>query len=518
MKDREQLLNIILLQVNESYLQGNRTDYHSLVEEALDFIKPPQAMFGVTDEASAIEHLKSLAVEMLVKGNKEPVEIDKFITRIKVLAINFKHLFDLICEELAKIPLKEQKQLKKDVRYYAQLIRDKLDDLKFTRIMRQKFFDFQSNTNIHTDKRAFLDGLIESLQPYTNSSTKQGLNIPGINNIISLANRDQVANIIQTAQQICSDDGMMVTDIQGWNALFGGGLRRGEIIDLDAMTGRGKSDTVRRIIRGIARSNKPYMLDPNKKPALLIFTLEDTPDEILSKMYCDIREEEEGQPIDITKVDRYDVAEYVESYIGVNGYKLLIVEGEKHAVNVDGWRRLIDYIEADGYEIHLAALDYLQLMRYDDMPGGNPATQIKNVLGKTGEYCKQRLITYITCNQLDTKAKEHARTSIEIAREVVGKNFQENCKSITNEVDMELCAHVATGSETEDGFAYHQLARGKHRNGKKTPVGDRYAVYAMHRTEDGKPIGFIKGDLGGPAMVRNRTAGALRSAGGGEIW
>lgn len=518
MKDREQLVNIILLLVNESYHTSKNSTVKHLVEDALDSIKLPLAMVGVTDEANVIERLKELTYWLLEHSGEAPIEIDHIITKLKVISINFKGHYDLIIDELGKIPEKSQKKLKQDCQYYYNAVKDFIDDLKFSKKLKQLSFDYHVDSRVHTDKQAFLERLVTELSAHAAPRKTNGLNIHGINSALSLSNRDDVAKAIETAQQISSDDGLMVTDIQGWNDLFGGGIRRGEIIDLDALTGRGKSDTVRRILRGIMRSNKPYMLDPTRKPAMVILTLEDTPEDILNKMYCDIVEEETGVSVDITKTDRFEVAEYLQSYLGVNGYNLLVYHGDKHEVNFDGFKRMVEYIESEGYEIHMLALDYLQLMRSDDQAGANPPTQLKMLFGRLGDCTKQRKTTLITCNQFDSKAKELVRNTMEFAKEAVGKNYQENCKSLTNEVDLELAAHVVTGAESEDGFAYHQLARGKHRAGKKTPVGDRYAVYRMHCTDDGKPIGFIKGDLNGASQVRNRTSGALRADGGKEIW
>lgn len=518
MKDREQLINIILLLVNDRYSSTRNNTITKLVEDALDTIKIPVAMVGVTDEANVIERLKELIYWLMRYDPEKVIEIDHIVTKLKVISVNFKGHYDLIIGELEKIPEKSQKKIKQDCQHYYYAIKDYIDDLKFSKTLRQLSFEYHSDNRVHTDKRGFLDRLVNELDPYTAPRNSGGLNIPGIHTAITLDNREGVAQLIETAQQISSNDGLMTTDIQGWNELMGGGVRRGEIIDLDALTGRGKSDTVRRMLRGIMRSNKPYMLDPARTPAMVIVTLEDTPDEILNKMYCDIIEEETGESVDVTQVDKYAIADFLQEYLGINGYKLRIYHGSKHEFSYDGFQRIVENLEAEGFEVHMLALDYLQLMRFDDQPGGNPAVQLKTLFGRIGDCTKKRKISLITCNQFDSKAKELVRNTMEFAKEAVGKNYQENCKSLTNEVDMELAAHVVTASESEDGFAYHQLARGKHRAGKKTPPSVRYAVYKMHSTSDGKPIGFIKGDLNGASQVRNRTAGSLRSQGGGDIW
>ena len=519
LNDRVALAYTIILLANESYNTNAKNPMiPTLAKNIIKKIKKPTTTTSNKDVNSLMLSLFSIVEDILDDGVKKPIETKHFKQQLKFLTINFPEIHELLTEEFNQLESgKPQEQIKETLGVYYNTLNEYYSNKELKKIFNNYFFKLEEVKGQLEDPETFLNAMMAECAPLASKRKGGSLDtLPFIHGHVSLANPDTFKEAWDIAKEIDSDEGLLVTDLEGWNALFGGGLRRGEIIDLEARTGCGKSDTMRRIIRGVMKTTTPHNFTVGDKvPTILIFSMEDTTDKIVKHLYCDDLEEKTGTQIDISTVDSDEAFKYVKEVLGAKGYHLEIVYGKKHTITVKNVAQTIDILENSGHEIHLMALDYLQNMRSDDMPGGNTAVQIKNCLGSLGDVTKPKKITLLVANQIK-KAPEVTQAvtdNVEFAQYAVGKAWCENCTSVTNEVDMELVGHIREG---DDGNWYHQLAIGKHRYGKYTPRDHKYAVYRMGKDEQGGKAGFIKGDVDAEhSMVRNATAGQYRVHGGG---
>lgn len=519
MNERVALLNIILLLAHESFNGQKNPTTPNMIQECLGSLRDTAVGTGVSEDEQVEANLKDLVGWMLKEGVKNPYDLASLKTQLRLLTINCPELAANLLNELNGIGELTQEELETRIGFYYRRVQSYHNETRFGQIFTKHYFEFKNDVVGQINRQTLLNNLLEEAAPFVDDGAQGLENIDAINSTLNIANSEEFEAAFERAKDTVSDEGRLRMGLQGWNLATGGGIPRGAVVNVDALTGRGKSETLRYILRTAAAYNTPYRFFPDRpKTMFLYITLEDSDTDVVRKMYTDIIEESTRTLCDISKVGSEEAKKVVEEYFSSRGYEFQIVYAKKHELRVSHIRTVVQHYERAGYEIMALALDYLQLMYYDDMPGTNGPTQVKNLIGAIEAITKPRLISFLTANQLDTRAKEIARFETEIAPNVVGKNMQENSKAITNEVDIEIATHVVAANESDDGYSYHQFAVGKNRTTKRVLPGDKYAVYRMGVTEDGAPCGFIFPDIDGECMVRNCTSGELRSAGGGAYF
>lgn len=85
-------------------------------------------------------------------------------------------------------------------------------------------------------------------------------------------------------------------------------------------------------------------------------------------------------------------------------------------------------------------------------------------------------------------------------KEIANKGYYDSCKTIDQEVDLELYIHKVIA----DGKSWLCVQRGKHRLIKQTPEEYKYTVLPFY------DIGDLREDINGPDMSRKKPAGAAQ--------
>lgn len=512
--ERTALLNIILALINQSYGSNKNETLLHVIDEAFEMIRLPATVGDGADQGSLLLNLKELAEELRTQGTKHPYDPNWLKLRTKVLAVYHKDVKDLLEEVIQELGKRADEEYNADYIYYHNAINRYVRDSKFQNIMFKWACRFRENPDMVHNREQYIREMNEELSPYVGQSTGfQYTDINGIVSEVDVEDDEKLGELYQEVQELSSSAGVLKFDLQGWNEAFGknGGVLRGTLGELQAMSGCGKSETMRKMLTGIARNNDPLMIDENKKPLILYLTLEDTQREAYEKMFTQMYSEEFDVLVNIAEFNYEDIVAYVKKTLRARGYHFKVIEGEKHKVTPYDVITLLESLSTQGYEIHAMGLDYMLLLDLSSVPGFMDTYKIKNSYGIIGAYTKTRGITCITAAQIDDSAKSLMLESDEFAKEAVERNYSAGSKYIIHELDWRVFTHVTDGC---DGFWYHQFAIGKNRTSRMTPYKDKYAVYRMHLV-DGQAGGFIKSDLGGESQVRTNTAGSLKSAGGG---
>lgn len=518
MKERIVLINILLALINQSYGNNKNQTLMTTIDEALELIRTPAVAGSGSDEMSLLVALKDLILELQSLGVREPYEERNIMARMRVIGIYFKEVVTMVEEHLKEIANKDKEQCDKDYYYYHSQINGFVREAKFTQIMSSFSFKLRENPDLLKNREAFIRDLNAELAPYVSAGSGfKYTDIPGIMSSIDLEDTDDLNALYNETQDLYSDLGVLKFDLQGWNDMMGNhkGLPRGMMGEIQAFSGGGKSETMRKMLTGMAICNKPHMINPNKKPLIVYLTFEDTQREAYEKMFTQLYREEHDCLIKVTDLDTKDVVKYVQDKLQAKGYRFKVIYGEKYASSPYDVVNLLEAIQNDGYEIHALGLDYMLLLNMTNVPGHLDTYRLKSSYGIVGAYCKARGITCITAAQIDDSAKYKLEEAEEFAREAVNMNLSAGSKYIIHELDFRLFVHIETSEAGEE--YYHQMALGKCRFIRSMPKKLRYAVYKMHSV-DGEAGGFIKPDVDGPSQVRDRTGGDLRTNGGNAIW
>lgn len=515
MNERVILNNIILALVNQSYGTNKNKYFKDTVLEALSLIRLPTVAGMGSDEASLKLEFKSVIDDLLSLEDDQPIDLRYLKIKLKPITPYHKEVIEDLLTEIENMPNKDPEDANKDYFIYYNLINTFIKQQKFAKIFREYSYKLVEQPGRLKEREPFLKEFNDKLAPYVSSSLGNAYtNVPGIISALDVED-DELEELYAETQDLFSELGVLKTDLQGWNQLLGkhGGFLRGEMTEIQALSGMSKSETMRKILTGVAKSNTPHMLDPTKKPLILYLTFEDTQREVFEKLFIQLYREEHDKLVNVGDFTPKEVKDYVHDTLRARGYHFKVIYGEKSSCTPYDVLNLLERIQEDGYEIHQFGLDYLLLLDLSNVPGPMETYKIKNGYGILGSYTKSRGISFITAAQIDDYAKRILEDSDEFARDAVNANVSAGSKYILHELDLRLFVHIV---ETPEG-AFHQMAKGKHRAGKGTPLKHRYAVYLMHSVE-GEPGGFIRSDLDGESQVRDSTRGNLRSQGGGLMF
>ncbi len=469
---------------------------NDLVREVAETVELPDMVVGSSDsERELIQGLKTMAVAMANDSDKTVYVESDVLQRIRHFTVHDESLYDTLKEGISG-NLEEQ-----DLRLLTGNIRrelkDYLDSTKAFEFIKESYRKGAYNRDEITDYKEFVANLRQVLEPFEAGSKEVD---PAIVGMVSLSNIDQVKDIFTQSKELNDERGIMRLGWQGLNRMLQGGVRRGECGVMAALQHNFKTGITLSMFKHIALYNKPFMIDPKKKPMLLRITLEDPLTLNLPFLYRNIKENKTLEPVDILTTPPEEMALYVQQELSVNGYEI-------HMIHVNpsqwGYRDLQNYIlelEAQGYEIHLCMVDYLNMLDKKGCDNNGPmGSNIRDLFRRMRNFCAPRKITLITPHQLSTEAKMLIRqgNELDFVKEIANKGYYDSCKTIDQEVDWELYFHIIKA----DSRSWMAIQRGKHRLVKQTKEEHKFTILPF---ED---VGDIRDDVNGPDTSRKKPGG-----------
>jgi len=197
---------------------------------------------------------------------------------------------------------------------------------------------------------------------------------------------DQVRELFQ---QVTGDNQQSALLKLAWpdiNDMLQGGIRRGAFVNIYALQHNYKSGMLRTIFAQALRCNKPVMLDPSKKPLMVYISLEDDSVINMEFLYSYLYYSEFRKLPSIADIDPAEAVEYVKSHLCVNGYHIKMLR-----VNPSEWthrhifNKVMEY-EADGYEVHLVAMDYLSKLPTTGCIQGPTGTDFRDMFNRVRNF------------------------------------------------------------------------------------------------------------------------------------
>lgn len=496
------LIKATTLLYRESQLEGTSENSAELVRSLLEGITLPEISAGMIDsERDQLAALKTICLEMCANGSQHKYEPVELMLKIRHAVRDEDSLYDSF--KLGIETELEQNRIKLMCLNLKADIAAHISENEIQKIIQDAAYKLKVKRDTIPNVRDFISKVAADLEPFQKTGPTED---PAIVSSIVLSNKDQVANVMSAGSELNNDAGIMKTGFQGLNRMMQGGFRRGETWVMSALQHNAKTLFSLTLFKQIALYNKPYMIDPKKKPLLLRISFEDPLELNIPYLYRNIYENKTKMPVDMRDLeDPSRCAEYVFGEMGVNGYEIMMLH-----VNPILWtyRNICNKVlelEAMGYEVHMLALDYLAMV---------PTTGC-NTLGPTGSdkrdlfrrmrnFCSARKTTLFTPHQMSTEAKMLIRQGLEadFVNEVANKGYYDGCRTIDQEVDGELYIHIVE----EDSAKWLTIRRGKHRLTKQTPMKDLYATLKFQE------VGDLPDDIMGEDTTYRKPGGTLVSS------
>lgn len=470
------LIQSIALLFWESQIENHGLDSRDLVRKLINELPDLNNFAGTDEDRDNLISLKEIAFS-LVQGTTSTKQ-DTILQRVK-------------------LGIKKDPELRKDVEELISgdtnnpdLILDKIENIRgeLNRYTREKSFKetikqiaqktIYANRSIDIAKTAM--EAIAALESFT-LNTNDPDNDPSINDSANFNDPEQVAKIFAKVQDDVNPDSVMKTGWQGFNRMLGetAGIRRGSMYAIGAMPYNGKSLVTMDICTHIGRFNTPFLIDQTKIPTIVHFSTENDLPLNFRLLYKRLREEETQAEVDMLGIEPTAMANYLINKLESTGYHY-----EFYYLNssITNWRKITEILlqlESKGHEVHLCAIDYLAMLDYSDLPGGNEATQIQLLFNRIRSFCNPRQIATIIPHQVSTEAVVLKRQGADdFVKQIAGKRFWARCRSIDMEVDCEIMLNVEKDSQKN---SYMAFGRGKDRNSASTPVDDQFFFIPFSR-------------------------------------
>lgn len=489
MDSRLTLVHCLMLLYWENQLDIKVEGSATLVKQTIEAVKLPDATIESDSSREVITALRNTIYNLCMSPPDEKIDRTTLLQRVRLNCKDDIGLYESIAE--AMIESDDQIQVRQKCNEYskhlliAQKERDFLEQLK--KITSNVLYGDRSQ-GLHVKELA-LD-IISTMESFTSENTEQGVKgITGVVDYIDYGNVEELEELFGLAQQEVALDGIMRTGYQAINRMMGdyGGFRRGDLIAIGAFQHNYKTGFTLNLTRQIATYNKPYMLDETKKPLIIHLSTENHSTDNLMLMYQSIYENEYGTACDTRNVSRKEAALYVKERMSVNGYHFKAIRVDPSEFTYQSLFSLILAHEAQGYEIHLLTIDYLNMFNKAGCVQTFTGSDTRDLFRRVRNFCSKRKITVITPHQISTEAKVLLRQGVQyIVKEFVGKSYWDSCKTLDQEIDVGMWIHI----EKSDMRSYLAIARDKHRkSGAITPEIDLFTILPFNE------IGAVKDDL-----------------------
>lgn len=332
-------------------------------------------------------------------------------------------------------------------------------------------------------------------------------------NILDVNDPTSLKMAIKRSLDQISTEGIMRLGQQGLNEMLGveGGIRRGNMYGIGALSHNGKSLSLKTWPLQIVRNNKPFLFDPNKKPLALYFSFEDSNEKTIQEQYKYLYEMEHQQPISVkAMVDAGELTvdmmqEYITQKFKDYGWNYMYIHGVGERTTYVDIINVCEEFKRQGYEVILCSIDYPDLMSRKFCSGDRDEQKTTSLIRNLRQYFESEMISSFIAHQLSDKAQELAREGQEyLARDVAERGMWKGCRTLHTELDVEIVQHIVRIPGQIDYMTY---MRGKHRGLiEPTPNEKKFVCYPF------QPYGGLGEDLDKPRFTRKIPRG-----GGGEF-
>lgn len=490
------LVKAITLLYRESTILDKESNSSDLIRTVLAGIKLPEVALSVSHDQQVIRNLRDTVQYMCDNPLDTVYDKQELLQRLKVNCGDDEKLYEAL--EQGIFPEMEEAQTKRQILAMRMTIQNAFRENEIGNIFGKYSGKFKFQRETISDIRAFVSEFKAALEPYEMEASRKDPHVVGT---VDLGDDASLTSILTEVQEQNNDVSILKFGWQGLNRMCQGGARRGEAICLAALQHNYKTGSGLSIFKQIATYNEPHMLNPAKKPLLLRISFEDSLSSNVQFLYQNIFQNKNGELPNLKKVSIGDMAEFIKREMGVNGYHVKMMR-----VNPSGWayrdiQNTVISLEAEGYEIHVLALDYLAMVPTTGCVQGASGDDLRDLWRRMRNFCSSKGITMISPHQLSSEAKQLIRDGrSDFVKQIANKGYYDGCKRLDQELDLELYFHI----EHLNDEAFLTVQRGKHRVPTIIPEKDKHIVLKFA----GK--GCILDDLGKPDST-------LRKVGGGAI-
>lgn len=504
------LVQSIALLYWESTLPNLGFNSKQLIQDIIKGLPSPDSIAGTDDDRENLAALRGICLNMATVD--EAMDKEFLENKIKLYIKKDPELRQDVTDAL-----RLDDQTEEGVILRIKALQRELDTWLYQKSIKEEIKKIAAKTifagapNFEVSKMA--KEIIATMERFVNSATNDEED-PVLNGKGEVDNIEEMTKHFTNVQEDLSPDSVLKTGWQAFNRMMGEvqGLRRGNMYVIGAMPSKGKSLVSSCITLQVGMYNTPFMFDQTKKPCIVHISTENDIPLNLKIWFRYLWENETGMPCNIQEQDPEAMAKWFKDTISRNGYQYLFFHIDPtNTTYHDILNRLLS-IEAKGYEIHLCTIDYLAMINGDGLGDENRAFWVRQLFKVLRNHCNPRRITLLTPHQVATDAAALIRQgSTDFVKQIAGKRYWADSRSIDMEVDCEIVLNVEVDANNQAWMAF---GRGKDRTSQNTPEKDKFFFLPF------SPIGGLRMDLNAndtsKRNIRDNGSLSLEGSGWGE--
>ena len=508
------LVKSITLLYRESLIQDKTDTSVDMVRQAIEKVKIPEAMAGIIGGNSIITSLKEVVLDMCRNPSTYIYVKEDLLQTIKIACDGDDNTYNII-KDAIDMEMSEGALKRSIVNIRKGFIKLHKDEA-VSDILNKAAWDMKFNRDKIKDTSSWLSEIITRLEPYQVVNTKKD---PAIEEAVSFEDNESITTVFNTVESENNGKGVIQFGWQALNNMLGGGIRPGEYVMLMALQHNWKSGLSLSMFKQIPLYNKPYLMNKAKKPLIIRISFEDPLKYNFQFLYKSFKENETGEVYtDIFKdkiinpetgekekipvITAREKSEYVINKLKVNGWYI-----EMMKVTPSDWTykdicNLIIEREADGYEVKVCMVDYLQKIPTIGCDQGPMGHDLRNLNERVKAFMAARNCIFITPWQLSPEAKMLKREGhLNFVTKLVGGGYTSGSKQLDQVIDIGILFTL----EYVNKEWYLDLALDKLRRVDQPEEGHRRFALKFNNTSAGR--GVILEDIGKENSAYKRRGG-----------
>ena len=473
------------------------TSSPEIIKEVAETVRLPDMAVGSSDnDRDMIMGLRSIAIGMATNGLGTKYVADDLLQKVRILTRHDESLFESLKEGISGT------MGETDLRIVTGNIRSELNgylrEVQALNIIKEHSRKASFNREDIASLPDFIANFRQALEQYECNVKEKD---PAIIGEVMLSDTDHVESVFRQAKELNNDAGIMKTGWQAINRMLQGGIRRGEECVVGALQHNFKTGFTLSLFKHLAMFNKPYMIDPKKKPLMIRISLEDPLSLNFPFLYRNIKENQTLEYADVINTPEPEMAKFVQEHLSAGGYEVLVMHVNPSLWGYKDVQNFILAKEAEGFEVHVLMIDYLNMLDKRGLDNAGPmGSNIRELFRRMRNFCAPRKTALITPHQLSTEAKMLIRMGNEesFVRDIANKGYYDGCKTLDQEVDLELYIHKVIA----DNKSWLCVQRGKHRTISQVKEEYKFTVLPFY------DIGDLRDDINGPDGSRKKPGGA----------
>lgn len=481
MESKLLLCKAATLLYRESQMPDRTENSADLVRTVLESVQVSDIGIGINTDREVIMALKTTILEMCSNSLDHVYDKTDILQRIRVNCGNDDKLYEAIKqgieEEIQEASLKRSiLNMRKaiNVHFKEQSLHDVL-------VKASTQFKFSRDKIKNVDN--FISDLIAQLEPLGMSV---GVKDNAILADIDLGNDQSVREVFNNVKRSNSRSRVYKT---GWpfvNKMTQGGFRPGETWVFGGLQHKYKTGFNLSIFSQIALFNKPFTVDPNKKPLLLFITAEDPLENCLQFLYQFIKYSETRTFVDVQNTTEEEMTDFVRKRLQATGFHFKMLRIDPSQWTYKSVCNKIIELEAQGYSVEAMDIDYLYKIPKTGCEVGTLGHDVMDQLSRVRTFTSGRGTLFMTPHQLSTAAKALLRGGLpedQFVKEIAGRGFFEGTSALDRVYDGCILLHLFKHNKE----TFFSIMLDKHRIPTVIDEDDKFTIFKFPK---GMPIPY----------------------------